>query len=217
MKNIQLFSTELTLKLGIKPLGKWRCKDFYWYLLPKDSIYDIAAIKKWQTIFPDKAFDWNCIFKLPFQNSMETKMQSFQYSIINRFVPHNKYLQIIGKKESNICVNCNNIDTVIHRFVQCRNVNDFWKCFIDWWNDMNNTNIVLDDTDILFGMADECYALNNCIIIAKYHIHASLCKDVIYSFRGFLGLIKKKIEMEKFILTKNNKIEIFNERWGKLI
>ena len=217
IKNCQSLSIELTLKLGIKPLTKWCCKDFYWYLLPTDLMDDIAALKKWQTLLSNNELDWSSILKLPFQNSMETRIQSFQYSIINRFVPHNKYLQLIGIKESNICVNCNNIDSVLHRFVQCQNVRELWKDFIDWWNVMNDTSIVLNDIDIIFGVTGKCYALNNCILLAKYHIHASLCKETTYSFKGCLGLIKKKIEMEKYILIKGNNTNIFNERWGNFI
>ncbi len=85
------------------------------------------------------------------------------------------------------------------------------------WNIVNEANIVLNIEDIMFGITDVSqYSLNCSILILKYHIHASLCTESVYSFEGFKCYLKRKVEMEKYVLLKSNKKELFKSRWNDI-
>ncbi len=217
IRNCAVLTLNLTFYLGDKPFANWPSKDIYWHLQPKGNIENITSVKKWTELFPNQNFDWESIFMIPFNSTFETRLQAFQYSIIHRFVPHNKRLQIIGIKNSNICSNCLEIDTIEHRFIKCAKVQKMWSKFVKWWNFKTMSKIELSDEEILFGVLDiSQYALNCSILICKYHIHASLCTDISYSFEGFKSLLNRKIEMEKYVLSKSNKKVLFMNRWNEL-
>ena len=64
-----------------------QCKDYYWAKILQNRGHENINIDKWITKY-DISTDLYNIFYLPFKNTMETRMQTFQYSILNRYVPH---------------------------------------------------------------------------------------------------------------------------------
>ena len=77
---------DLEFKIGLvhKHLFGIRCKDFYWYLI--NSGYETpTAVLKWEELYYYIDFDWKSVFKLPYETTCETSLQSMQYQILNRY------------------------------------------------------------------------------------------------------------------------------------
>lgn len=63
--------------------------------------------------------NWDDIFSLPFKITIETKLQSFGFKVINRLTPCAKYLHKIRVTESPLCDTCNEEDSILHFFFLC--------------------------------------------------------------------------------------------------
>jgi hypothetical protein len=84
-----------------------------------------TAISKWETDF-EISDDWKCIFRLPYNSTRETQLQALQFRILHRFLPCKKWLYDISIMNSNLCLECNVIDTIEHYIYACKPVKHFW-------------------------------------------------------------------------------------------
>ena len=96
-----------------KPLVELKCKDFYWEFVKK-KYEKPTCVNKWREIFPNLNFDWEQIYKLPYTVARETFLQSFQYQIINRYLPCNSILHKWCKEPSDKYNFCDDIDNIKH-------------------------------------------------------------------------------------------------------
>ena len=191
---------------------KLSSKDIYWNLqgAPGES----KQALKWINEFNIDPQDWGAICKLPFQSTFETKIQSFQYSILYRFVPYKKRLRMMQLVDSDLCDYCTGVDTIIHRFVTCPIIKQFWSDFSNWWKICGPNGIGPSGKDVILGLyVQSNYALNNCILVAKHFIHKIKCNKGLIYFRIFIGQLKQHIAIEEYTLLKNKNEHIFKERW----
>ena len=124
---------------------------------------------------------WPIIHSLPFKCTFETRLQSFQFSLLHRFVIHNALLFKYKLLEFEHCYFCDEKDTILHRFWTCNYVVVFWESFQRWWNSCNpNNHVNLSYFHVMFGYTNgKNYALNNSILQAKFFIHCSfLCSSL---------------------------------------
>jgi hypothetical protein len=151
-------------------------KKMYWELLnhPQEIIQQI----KWLELFQLENSKWQTICVLPFKCTYETRLQSFQFSILYKFVPYKKKLHLMGLVESYNCDYCTEIDSIMHRFVECPVVKAFWGNFVRWWQRATRITITLTAETILLGHHTvNWYSLNNSILVAKYYIHVQKCSN----------------------------------------
>ena len=188
------------------------CKMFYWILVFKRKREPQCKIK-WAESFPlFKCVDntvWPRIFEMPFTVTRETRLQSFQFRIIHRIIPCNKWLFNITVKESSKCSFCNNEDNLMHYFIYCKNVKLFWKCFFNWWYAISK--VAIDETldeHILFGFPGNSeieMVLNFCMLLAKWFIY---CKKLNgkndLDLYEYLLILKERLQIERAICLKNN-------------
>jgi len=157
------------------PINEVTSKDLYWHIINKEKHI------KWSFTYPNftKADTsvWPRIFNLPFKTVRNTKIQTFQYRLIHRIIPCNKWLNNIKIKDSPACDFCDKIDDLPHFFLQCPEVKLFWKYWFNWWERIseiyirNNPNM---PELILFGFPgtiDIIHVLNFCILYTKYYIY----------------------------------------------
>ena len=75
------------------------------------------------------------VYKLPFKITIENKLRSFQFKIIQNVIPTNQGLWKMNIKASPQCEQCNfPTETTIHMFFECPAVKLFWKDVLNWWN-----------------------------------------------------------------------------------
>ena len=214
---------ELKLKTNKleKDVSKLKCKDFYWHFVCNKYVKPNCT-KKWEELYPALNFEWEHIYMIPTQVARETALQSFQYKLINRFLPCKAALKKWKKEDSDLCVECNVVDSLEHHFVQCENVKLFWTMLLEWWNTIYEVSIKLHVLDIVFGIVNHdrdtmLSTLNFCILFAKYYIYKSKLDNKKVKFGKYKYELKQRILYEKCILAQDDKLAFFDERWNVLL
>lgn len=229
LKNVQVVDFKLYTEGSVcvnksrKNIEKLKCKDAYWHLIDY-KIESSTCTKKWQEIYNEVEFDWNIIFSCAFKVARETALQSFQYKVINRFLPCKSNLFKWKKAESNICDICDgtHIDNIEHFLIQCDVAKDFWEKFFMWWKTLYHVNIDLYDLEILFGIANSendivLNSLNFCMLYARYYIYKCKISDNKICFNVFKIELQNRLLYEKHILQMENKIEVFVSKWQTIL
>ncbi len=136
-------------------MSKTTCKDIYWNFVTKrrrvpkcceQCAEDYPNFKKAENI-------WLNIFKLSFNTTRETKLQSFQYRIIHRTITCCQKVSDINLINSPKCLFCNDIDNKRYFLSFCPKVHNIWNSFFQWWNRIGDLKIPADN-----------YFLEECII-----------------------------------------------------
>ena len=161
--------------------------------------------------------EWLNIFQRSYQSLQETKIQSLQFKIIHRIINCNKKLFDMKIKETPKCSYCDAIDDIPHFFMRCENVLDLWTRFFNWWNQVGYHNVNFpthwSENKILFGLpnnGDSNVSLNFCMLHIKHYIYKQrLFHDKEMQFGGVKNIILVKLEIEKNILSRENKPQNF--------
>ena len=95
-----------------------RCKDFYHEFINQKYVKP-SCTKKWQEIYPHTNFDWKLVYSLPYAVARETFLQSFQYQVINLYLPCNSLLYKWSKVHTDKCSYCHEPDTIEHFLYEC--------------------------------------------------------------------------------------------------
>ncbi len=134
------------------------------------------SVQKWSCHYPFSNTNvWPRLFKLPFKTVRDTKIQTFQYRIIQKMIPCNKRLHNIKIKNSPDCDYCNNKDDLPHYFIRCQKVAEFWTHYFNWWvNLIRDRHSQVVEGCIWFGLPSNSAIMlvhNFCILFAKYYIY----------------------------------------------
>ena len=217
---------ELMLKFTTKntPFTKFKTFSFYQMLnkLEQDrNGIQPKCILKWNNTFNNELHFWEEIFSRPFAVGRCTKLQSFQFRMLHRIITCNHWLFNVGIKNSPNCETCNADDTLIHFFIDCVHVQNFWESFKIWWANATSVPVVnLSKQNLLLGIKKtekHFSTLNFIIFLANKFIHDSkmtVKQDV--SFPAFLITLKLQLHFEKQICIKNNQLIMFNVKWNWL-
>ena len=199
-----------TLKIHLNnklvTIEKLKCKDYYWLLINQNK-HEPTSKHTWENIYKDfqDVQIWPRIYKLTFSVIRETKLQSFQYKIINRIIACNKWLYDIKIKPSKVCKFCSSEDSIEHFFFYCHNASQFWKFWINWWKRLTGVDISKCEhlhLCLLFGFPGNgddgfVHSLNYSVIVAKYHIYLTkMCDSNNLDFYNYLTLLKQKLKFE---------------------
>ena len=178
-----------------------------------------TCINKWQEFYPSLInCDWDIIYTLPFHSTRETKLQSFQYKIINRIIECNKKLHDMKIKPKPTCSYCPEVDTIDHFFLHCPGAKSFWDSFFNWWNGISEVQFAsTTEEELLLGFicdGDIFKVLNYCVINAKFYMYKQkLFDNNKLGLYEFLMILKAKLNMEYGICKKNGtpeKFDMFN-------
>ena len=194
------------------------------------KIYDIlilnkyvrpTALDRWQEIYCIDDGDWSDIFKQCYLCTRETKLQSLQYKIVHRIIPCKKWLHDHKVINSPSCVMCKegNVDNIIHHFIECSGLNNFWIVFENWWNRTAEYQIKLNNKHILFGIYHDSKLFKNInyvILLAKWFIHKQVYLERKIDFFNFLPVLKSHLDTEKYICTWNGRLHIFIKQWSEI-
>ncbi len=145
-------------------------------------------------------------------------------------IPCNKWLYNINIQDSEICEYCNEVDDIVHFFLKCSNVRDFWNMILNWLerlSEINLKNIPIFNECILFGYPnpspktkDKIHVINYCMFYIKYYIYIQklFIKKHLDVYSCQMQLMHA-IEIEYGICNKNQtlvKFEKFNFIYNNL-
>ena len=161
------------------------------------------------------------LFDIVFQNK-EIKLRWFQLRINTRIICTNITLFAMRLKNNDLCTFCNEErETIEHLFADCELVLQFMALVKE---QLVNHNIVNNDFDInnqllIFGFCkdkkkttDE--ALFYFFQVVKYFIYKSRCEETLPFLNVFKRYFLKKYETIRYIATKNNDLDKFQETWS---
>ena len=194
-----------------------KSKQIYDLIVTRKYVHP-TAVSKWNESFNIVEADWKHIFSLPYCVARETKLQSLQYRILHRIVPCKKWLYVQTVIDSPNCTVCNEVDDILHYFVDCTGVRDFWYSLERWWNNLQGYEITLTSKHIIFGIYyDKYYSnLNYIILLAKWYINRQHCMDQKIDFYNFLYILKDHLRIEEYICIRGNNTHQFGQKWKKI-
>jgi hypothetical protein len=180
-----------------------------------------TSIEKWIEKFPFlNDNDFKQYFTLAHKAVQDTKLQSFQYKILNRILPCNESLHKMKLKLSSKCDTCKETETLEHLLYLCKETKLFWKYLVNWMDSCLNMSIKLSETDILFGIPfsndADLRELNFIIMHAKWFIYRSKLKQENIFLMSFLTNLKYHVQIEHFIECIKITDRGIANKWDKL-
>ena len=104
-------------------------KCVYWKLVKKITQPPISQLA-WDQLFEEQQNNWAHIFKIPYEVTFETQIQSFHYKILLRIFPCNWYVSKFDSSVVRGCLFCNyHTDDICHYFYDCILCRHFWDDF----------------------------------------------------------------------------------------
>jgi hypothetical protein len=195
-------------------------KSLYWQILNKHNNSTPASKSYWMRTYDVNTDDMSLIYLIPFKAVRDTKIQSFQYKILNHIYACRLKLCHWRIKETDTCTYCDNPDNLEHHFYHCEQVSRFWRAIDRWWSEICQDCVIDNLKTVMLGVYDkDCHSNQINYIILKSKWYISRCKylkeDV--NLLEFLPELKKELLMERLISYKNGKIENFNKLWDEVM
>ena len=161
---------------------KHLARKIYKYLMDKQNTgFPQSKICKWSEEISNKCVSRKVILnniKSIYVVTNNNKYRSFQYRLINRALILNIHLFRWGMVDSNKCSFCNlHKETILHIFVECEVVKNFWNQLTPFFNSINDTNHVYGSYEIIFNRIcqNPRHIKNFLCLIVKQYIYAQRC------------------------------------------
>jgi len=193
--------------------AKKGCKDFYYILNNNKTIPSHQG--KWISVL-NTDLNWKGIYKNCFKTSDDTKLQWFQYRIINRILPIKDYLKKIDVSQDDLCSFCGiHIEDMQHLFFYCDKSRDIWINLENIINNKTSINVSFSLKEILFGLPASVFTpLNYIILVTKYYLYScSKRRENVHIF-ALMNYLRDKYCIEKYIAQRNMKSNKFLVKWG---
>ena len=164
--------------------------------------------------------DWSKYYRNNFQSVIETSLRDFQYQILTRSIPTNRFLSKCKLTESDKCFYCKEcVETVEHLFWYCPVVKTFWFNLFDVIFVNREISFNLDDAKVLLGGAENENkdVLNYLFTVVKKYIYNTKCKQQQLSIKCCISLIQYYHSLEQCVATNEyGIIKGYVERWELL-
>lgn len=224
-KNIESFNME-TSKLKIQIQNKTidlhtsNCKQLY-----NNEIEHLSQTPtsyfKWESEYFFATFDWEMINRIAYECTSVTYLQSLQYKIIHRYFPCMYNLHLWNIEDSDKCKYCNEVDTLSHYFVECKNLFFFWKRLKSWFVKNFEVDINFTTLDILLGIPNYnkntvIDILNFVLLFAKCFISSTKKNRLNIDFYNFQVKLKSQMIIEQYRSVMYNKTKEYQDKWETL-
>ena len=200
------------------PIHKVKCSDYYKHFVSMVT-QPPTALRKRKELY-NVTLNWSNLFTIPLKCCEETKLQSFQYKILNRYFPCQYTLSIWFEDESPMCQHCyeNEEDTIEHYFYQCTDVFMFWNSFSRWWKGIYGFTFILREQDVILGIENETNSssinvLNFCILLGKSYIYKTKLNKGKVFLLEYIHVIKNKLDVMKVMYHTQDKVDHFEKHW----
>lgn len=190
------------------------CKEIYG-VLKRTDIHPKAQTKYANLNYNISELEWRNYYILPFKITKNTTSQWFQYRILHRILATNSFLYKINYVDSDKCTFCNNeVETLEHLFYDCYKVYELWESIQRWIFNTKNEQIELSKKVILLGYTDKQNKVLNWLILnIKQYIYRTKIQKHQLNIFALQNIIKKNLEIERYILFKNCRYDEFYTLW----
>lgn len=215
---------ELNLKPSIKsPDGRVlqisdsSAKRIYSAILPF-KLPAITSQAKWEAVYPRDVNEhefWEGVYTSPFRATKEPKLQAFQFRVIHRTIPCNRYLCNIRIKQVDTCTYCTpeSSDTLQHFLFSCEKVRAFWQTICNWFAAEANFHINLTEREFILGVpktTPDSQKLNFIAIFTKFFVYRQkLFHNANLEITHFLKELRAKLRVERYNYAQERKLHKF--------
>ena len=145
---------------------------------------------------------WEIIYTNYEKLLRDTTLKNVQFKITHRIVACNYNLEIWRIRTNNRCEYCDEIDTIEHMLIHCKEAYTFWERIFNWWATNMNVWFEVGTYEILFGIPNEndeniVHQLNFVIIIAKYYVYKHKKAGTALHVYEFILELKNRLVMKK--------------------
>ena len=134
--------------------------------------------------------EWNR-YNTYINNLSEVTLKDFQFKINNKILVTKTFLHQIRKVEDNLCSYCKREpETILHLFVECDKVKEFWQSLRIWLMQNVNISINLDKKGILFSYQGKCILKNYIMVVAKHYIYKNKFSAKQLNINSFISMLK---------------------------
>ena len=161
------------------------------------------------------SFIWTCIYRIPFDCTLSTKLRYFQFQFLLRYLPLNKFFFDIGIINSKLCSFCKIHDkTSVIYFGNAASLLAFWH---EIHKNLLNNFFRITDTIVYFGILDPSQGHFNFIILhAKYYVYCCRCNNTMPNIHHFKSKMKLNCAVEKQIALGRDNLSVWEKKWDFL-
>jgi hypothetical protein len=179
--------------------------------------------EKWSFLLSLEDVDWKNVYINNYFASIETKLRSFQYQILQRSIVTNEKLHIYGKHETGFCTYCSQVkETVEHLFWFCPKVQDLWEYLWNWLSNVcGHQEIQFTPENLLLGTNftySDRWLLHVLQCVNRY-IYVNKFTDKSLTFHAAVSFIKNTYSTEFHIAIKKHDDASFHKfiiKWERL-
>ena len=154
----------------------------------EEILEHVIPVERWRNLYQD-------VKKL----TLATKLRTFQYRIINRYLVTNKTVAIWNKLVPDKCTFCGeDVETIVHLFFTCKYVRKLWYAMGKWLENYCNLEFTPSEYMIILNQykGDAEDLVNTLILITKYYIYVQRCLKREIRFIDLVGVIAKYKSIE---------------------
>ena len=161
---------------------------------------------------------WMSIFNLCFNSLDNNSLQWFQLKLIYRIFPTKEYLKKINIVNTAECSYCQESETILHMFVACNRIVEFWKEIKEFIHQIIGFQIKFSVFDILFGYQNRDQnkiPLNLILLVTKKYILDTNSTNGILNLNVLKYRYYQTYTDEKYLAVLSGKQNDFNRVWDK--
>lgn len=154
-------------------------------------------------------------YRSAFRSVPETKLQVFQFKLLHRIIPCNKYLHSIRVKDEDTCSFCGGLNTPSHFFFYCTVVQTLWSSLCTWTDRHLNLNLAdVEVKEFLSGVPrsnPQAPMLNFILLSLKFYIYRQkMYHEADLDLMPFLRELRCKLRIEEYICNLEGKPDKFH-------
>ena len=190
------------------------------FLLTSNTFKPHKIWTKWakDTLYMRMALDWPAICALNKQ-FLSARMKTFHYKFIHRAVPYNSLLYVFKCVSSPLCTFCcSEEEMFIHLSLDCPKVQSIWLQLIIWCKSFVSSNFDYNCINCLLLGDPKSPALNNILVICKYHIYCCHVSRKVLHFNALIARIKsyKNRDYLAYKCLPSLNVNRFFQIWGRI-
>jgi hypothetical protein len=148
--------------------------------------------------------------------TIDNVMRSFQFKILHRIIYFNDKLYLFRLVNNSECDFCKEyIDSIEHRFWQCRISQCLWDNVIQWYNNLTNEYVNLNYLQVVSNICNS-ELLDFVVLSTKYYIYKCFLSKTKPCMQSLIREIKSLELIEKDIAIRKDKKHIHEKKWNVL-
>lgn len=177
-----------------------------------------TCTSKWNDQFQDLPA-WKFIFRKYIKTTQDAKLRWFQFRLIYRLIPTNRFLHLRKLSDSALCTFCGNAEeTLTHLFWECPHVRNFWNVLQNWLrqNCENCATLVLSQVFTMFGVENNFRSdkvIDLIMLLARFYIYKCKLEKKMPDMDAFIPIVKRRYNIERYCYSINGQLHKFIMEW----